>query len=207
MRYLKILFALLAAGLVLFSGFVCAYAMNAPTALLTPAPAAEALTERFMDTAQNGELSDLEPLLWGSPILSGGKTGEFPLTDLLWDAFRDSMTYEFSGPCYAAEKGLCRDVAVTALDIGTVTALVEAELPGALADRVTESDPSEVYAQGSDYREDFVMDTLEQVCRYVLGRPECRSTRTVTLVLYPKDGTWWILPTEELLSVLTGKGG
>ena len=51
------------------------------------------------------------------------------------------------------------------------------------------------------------MDTLEQVCRYVLERPECRSTRTVTLVLYPKDGTWWILPTEELLSVLTGKGG
>ena len=96
---------------------------------------------------------------------------------------------------------------VTALDIGTVTALVEKELPGALADRVTESDPSEVYAQGSDYREDFVMDTLEQVCRYVLERPECRSTRTVTLVLYPKDGTWWILPTEELLSLLAGKGG
>ena len=22
-----------------------------------------------------------------------------------------------------------------------------------------------------------------------------------------EDGTWWILPTEELLSVLTGKGG
>ena len=77
MRYLKILFALLAAGLVLFSGFVCAYAMNAPTALLAPAPAAEALTERFMDTAQNGELSDLEPLLWSSPILSGGKPVNF----------------------------------------------------------------------------------------------------------------------------------
>ena len=101
MKYLKILFALLAAGLVLFSGFVCAYAMNAPTALLTPVPAAEALTERFMDTAQNGELSDMEPLLWGSPILSGGETGEFPLTDLLWTAFRSSMTYEFAGPCYA----------------------------------------------------------------------------------------------------------
>lgn len=207
MRYLKNLFALLALVLVLFSGFACAYAMNAPTALLTPVPAAEALTEQFMDTAQNGELSDLEPLLWGSPALSGGENADFPLTDLLWDAFRGSMTYEFDGPCYAGSEGLCRDVTVTALDIQTVTALVEAELPDALAARVAVSDPSDVYAQGSDYREDFVLDTLEQVCRDVLTRPESLSTRTVTLVLYPKDGTWWVLPTEDLLSMLTGEGG
>ena len=207
MKIVKILFALLAVGLIVFSGFVCAYAMNTPTGLLTSVPAAGALTEQFMDTAQTGELSDLEPLLWGSPALSSGENADFPLTDLLWEAFRGSMTYEFDGPCHAGSEGLCRDVTVTALDIQTVTALVEAELPDALADRVAAADPSEVYAQGSDYREDFVLDTLEQVCRDVLTRPDCLSTRTVTLVLYPKDGTWWVLPTEDLLSVLTGKGG
>ena len=207
MRYLKILFTLLAVVLALFSGFVCVYAMNTPPALLASVPAAEALTEQFMDTAQKGELSDLEPLLWGSPSLSGGENADFLLTGLLWDAFRSSLTYEFAGPCYAGSEGLCRDVTVTALDIAAVTALVEAELPAALADRVAAADPSEVYDQGSDYREDFVLDTLEQVCRDVLTRPECLSTRTVTLVLYPKDGTWWVLPTEDLLSLLTGKGG
>lgn len=208
LNVLKSVFALLAAVLVLFSVFACIHAMNAPATLLTAAPAAEALTERFMETAQTGTLSDLAPMLWGQPALSGEDSNAMPLAGLIWNHFRSSMTYEFQGDCYAADSGLCRDVAVTALDIRALTALVEAELPGELAARVAAAeDPSRVYEQGSVYREDFVLDALEAVCRDVLSRQDCLSTRVITLELYPKDGTWWILPTEELLSVLTGQGG
>lgn len=49
---------------------------------------------------------------------------EDAVSKLLWDAFTDSLSYEFTGLCRVTDTGFARDASVTYLDVSGVTAAV-----------------------------------------------------------------------------------
>jgi len=65
-------------------------------------------------------------------------------------------------------------------------------------------DPSEIYDENNDFREELVMEALYQAAEIALEKDakECQWDVTVNLIY--ENGQWWILPESGLLEAVSG---
>ena len=97
------------------------------------------------------------------------------------------------------------DVSVSALDLSSVTANLKERAQKTLEKHIAEAeDPSEVYDENHDYREEFVMNALLAAAREALEQDAKTVTWNLTLNLVYENGQWWIMPEQALLKALSG---
>lgn len=201
---LSAVFALLAVVLILGTVALCFLSLDASAILVGGARQAEARTEALMEAICQGDDAAAGSMLQGQPALDSGRSPESSLGQLLWEAYRGSIAYEFSGSCYASDSGLCRDVTVTALDIPAVMQQLKADAQTLLNKHAASSDSDEVYEDDGSYREEFVMDVLCDGAKKILKQEQPLTSHTITLQLTCRDGQWYVLPDPALIHVLAG---
>lgn len=198
-------FAFAAAGLILAA--VAGYNLygNTPLMLLTPMDHPEKQTQTLMEAVCKGDYSAAEDVLYGHPKLVWNPDQASQLGSVLWDAFDDSISYEFSGGCYATSSGIFRDVTVTALDIPALIPRIQARFQQLLPQRSTEYQKlSDVLDENGNYHESFVMGVLLEAAEQVLQEGNSFSSWSLTLELVRQDGRWLVVPSQQLVSIMSG---
>lgn len=193
-------------GVLLMTGTVmlCLMSRNAQPRMLESPEAASAQAQRMMDALCAGDYDTAGSCMYGQPDLGAGEP-EDEVSRLLWDAFTDSLSYEFTGVCSVTDAGITRKAAVTALDVTKVTQSVP-QRARALLEQQAEAaaSPAEIYDEHNAYREELVNQALLDAAKQALDESAETVTRDVTLNLIYRDGAWWVVPDQALLQIISG---
>lgn len=206
-RIWSALFGLLSVLLIAGTIALSFLSLNAPVRLIAASEDARLLTEDFMDSVCRGDLSSAGSMLLGQPRLNTETVSQSALGDLLWEAYCDSLSYEFNGDLYASDSGYSRDVTVTMLDIPAAMNLLKARTQTLLADHAEAAEGDMVFDENGSYREDVAMEVLLNGMSAILAEEASFVSRSITLTLCYQDGSWWIVPEQALIAILCGGMG
>lgn len=190
---------LLCLGLLL--SWTCA---NASPRLLFPSEEALTLPEDFFHSFAAGDPEAAGSMLVGQPRLTFRQPEDSPMSDLLWDAYLDSLRFEFQEGLTVTDSGLSRNVTVTGLDIPALMEQLKKAAPSLLAREAAAIGEDQAFGKDNHYRQDFVTDTLYRGTRNLLKGTVPTATREYRLEMVRRDGTWQILPDQALLDLLCG---
>jgi len=158
-----------------------------------------------MIALSRGEFEEAEKMLYGNPSLGVDRQASDDVGSLIWDAFVDSIEYEFSGDFYATDTGIARNVTITTLELASVTESLRERSQVLLERRVKNAeDVSQVYDENNDYREDFVLNVLYDAAYQSLQEDARYVSQDVTLNLVFRQGKWWVMPDQPLLAAISG---
>lgn len=203
-KFVGVLFGL--AGTVLMVGAiaVCLMNLDAPVKIVEYPQAAMERSEEMMEAVAQGNYAAAAKVMYGQPELGADRAAEEEVGQLVWDAFVDSIAYEFAGECYATDSGIARKATVTTLDISSVTENLRERSQALLSARVeAATDVTELY-NGEEFREDVVMEVLKEAVRQALREDAKTVSRDVTMNLIYRDGQWWVVPDQALLKAISG---
>jgi len=193
-------FCAIAVGIVLAMGN-----RDAKPVLLTDPEAARTQITQTMDALSRGDYETASGNLYGTPDLGMGRVASEPVGELIWNAFVESFAYELSGECYTTDTGLAQNVVIRGMDIGSVTAVLGERSQALLEARVEQAkDPSELYDENNNFREDLVMDVLYEAAQQALTQDAQEKTWEITVNLVYENGQWWVQPEAALLEAISG---
>ena len=160
--------------------------------------------EEMLTCAKSGDYTALSQLLYGNPDL-----GELPgNTDdaqgMIWHAYLDSLRWNLAEGCIPTDAGLSVAVAVRCMDISAVTTSLQAIAPDRMTQLAKEKTEEEIYDAQKNYLPEFVDEVLRSATAEVLAQEIPTMVRTMTLQLVRADGSWQVVPTEELMHFLSG---
>lgn len=206
MKLRKIAAGLLAfAGSLLLAGSViaCLRAVNQPA---TPVPQTDGVRDfalEFLDTLDKGDLAGVEACLYGQPDL--GLTKE-PATDTgkqLWQAYRDSVSVDYSDDCYSEGTNIYQSAKVTTLDLSAAMGKLDSTAAGILKTTLeTAEDPTALLNEDGTIPDTLRQQALSQALTQVLSEGKT-VTREMTVRLVKQDGQWRVVPDGALLAVLS----
>lgn len=204
-KFFAFLFAVLGVVIMIASVGLCLLSLNAPVRMTEIPAGAGECSEALRSAIDEGDLACAGSLLYGQPDLGVERLPETAEGQLIWEAFLQSTACEFRGDCYATGTGLARDAVITTLDIPSVTEKLTQRAHALLTTRMENAqDMAELYDNTNNFREELVADVLEQALEQGLQQDSGTITREVTLTLVNRDGQWWVVPDQALLSALTG---
>lgn len=164
---------------------------------------AEVRTEALMDAICAGDYQAAEKLISGRPELESDRDPSNPLSGVLWEAYVESLSYEFRGDCYYDDYGVYRDVTVTLLDISAVMEQVQSRSAMILSAKAI-ADPKAAYDENGGYRREFVLQALAEEAEKLVGRQSYRTTWDLTLQLTGQNGRWVVRQDRALMNLIAG---
>jgi len=196
-KILSAVFGVLGILLMVATAAVSIASRNAQPRMLESPEAASAQAQRMMDALCAGDYEAAQSCIYGQPDLGAGEP-EDAVSKLLWDAFTDSLSYEFTGLCRVTDTGFARDATVTCLDVSGVTAAVPQRAKALLEAKAAAAD------EDNSYRSELVDQALNDAVTQALSEDAQTVTRDVTLGLIYQDGAWWVVPDQALLQIISG---
>lgn len=143
--------------------------------------------EQTLDCARTGDFEALQKLLAGAPDLGPAPENTGDTKSILWQAYLESLEYQFSDQCHAEGDIITLDMQLTCLDIPAVIAKLQETVPTILVENTTEGHEAVLLSATED----------------ILSQPPM-TERTVTLQLRNADGGWKVLANETFVQLLTG---
>lgn len=204
-KFLSALFAACAAGIAGLTVYISLVSLHASPVMLAPSQTAVECARNAMDAICCGDYAHAGRFFYGKPTLGSGDTAQNEAGRLIWNAFVDSLEYEFTGDCYPSESGLCQNVRIRSLEMASVTRNLQERSRKLLSARMAEAeDVDEIYDGENNYREDFVMEILSQAVQDALKEDARYSERELTLSLIYDRDRWWVLPDQQLIHAVSG---
>lgn len=204
-RSFAMIFAVVGIVLMLGTTAVCLLSLDATVEMVGTPKEAIARSEEMMEALAQGDFSAAADVMYGQPDLGADQGPEDALSALVWDAFVDSISYEFVGVCYAEDSGIYRDAAITALDIPAVTENLQTRVHAVLTARMEAAeDMAELYDENGAFRGELTEQVLSQAVEQAIEEDGVLVTRDVTLKLIHRDGQWWVVPDQALLQAISG---
>lgn len=163
------------------------------------------VSEAFSQALNDGDLTAAAQFIYGQPDLGAEGAPEDPETGAVWNAFAESISFEYTGKCQAQDQGLVRRASVTALDIAGVMEKLPERAQTLVNQKIASAENiTEVYDESGSFREELVAQILQQALQQSLSQDGQTVTREVTVKLIHRDGTWWVVPDQALLQTLSG---
>ncbi len=179
--------------------------LDAPARVGEVPEAVTDLSQALMDAVSGGDFASAGALMYGQPDLGAGQGSADPVETMLWEAFTDSIRYEFTGSCYVTETGFARDASITTLDITAAADAIAEQARALLTQRVeTAQEMEELYDEENNFREELIQEVLLEGARQALRENGQTVTTQVTLHFLYRDGQWWALPDQALLKAISG---
>lgn len=205
MRMIPWVFGLLAVAAAAAAILLTVRFLNTPPVLVKVPDAALAQVDAMMNAVCEGDFETASQYMYGDPDLGVDREAADPVGELIWNAFADSLSCERSGECFATDAGLAQNVVFRSLDFDSVTENLGDRAQTLLARRVEEAvDTSQIYDENNEYREDFVMEVLYDAAKAAIEEDARYTEQEITLNLTYRDGQWWIMPEQALISAISG---
>lgn len=204
-QILALIFAVLALSAAGAGVYLALENMDAGPVLVQAPQEASHQASDMLEALCNGDYDGVSARLYGQPELGLDREPEDTVGKMFWEALENSRSYTVLRDCYATDDGIAMDVALECLDMDSLTGTLRSRAQVLLEQRVAQAeDTSEIYQDGGDYREDFVMAVLEDAAREALEQDATTARWELTLYFIYKEGHWWIQPDEALLTALAG---
>ena len=205
MRIIPWVFGILAFAAAAAALFLTTRYLHAPPVLVEVPDAALEQVEAMMDAVCEGDYEEAARHLYGCPDLGLDREPADPVGLLIWNAFADSLSYELAGECFATDAGLSQKVVFRSLEFESITEKLGERAQTLLAQRVEEAeDTTQIYDENNEYREDFVMEVLRDAAEDAIAEDARYQEQEITLNLTYRDGQWWIMPEQALISAISG---
>lgn len=174
--------------------------------LLAPVEEAETQAEALMEAIAKGDYATAGTLILGNPKLGVDRDPADTAGTMIWEAFVASYGYEMVGESFATDSGIAQKVKVSYLDISSVTKNLKTRSQTLLEERVAQAeDVDEIYDENNDYKEDFVMQVLEDAVADALAEDATMTGAEFTINLVYRDGRWLVVSDSALLSAISGE--
>ena len=204
-RFFGVLFGILGVILLVGTPIVCFVSLDAPAQVAQIPQAGLDCVQEVMDAIAEGDLAKAASRMYGQPDLGVSASPDGPEAQKLWETFRESLSYEFLGPCYATETGFARKAQVSCLKVSSVTEKVTGYAQELLNARIAEATEKEqLYDDSGEFRGDVIDEVMTQALDKALAQDGQMATADMTLELTYRDGVWWVVPDQALLNLLTG---
>ena len=204
-RFFSAVFAVAGTILMLGTTVLCLTCRNAGVKVKKLPEGAVNCSESLMEALAAGDYAAAGNLIYGQPDLGAGRGSTEDPEDRIWNAFLDSISYEFSGTCYVVDSGFAREADITTLDLSSVTDAIAGHAYTLLTQRVEAAeDMSELYDEGNHFRQDLVDQVLEEAALQALEQDARTVTSHVTMKLICRDGQWCAVPDQALLQAISG---
>ena len=194
-------------GLIVAAGgaFLSFAAKDAEPILIAEPVEATQKVEELMDAVVSCDYEKVSSLIYGNPTLGLDRNPADQVGMMLWDAFTKSQSYELKGGCTTVESGLVQQVVFTYLDMNSVTANLGERAQAMLVERIEAAENiDEIYDENNEYREDVVMEVLEEAVAEALKGKTQNISVELTISLIFRDGQWWIVADSALLNAISG---
>ena len=199
------IFAALGAVLMVGTIGLSLMSLDAPARVGKVPEAVTNLSQTLMDAVSGGDFASAGALMYGQPDLGAGQGSTDAVETMLWEAFTDSIQYEFTGACYVTETGFARDASITTLDIATAADAIAEQARALLTQRVENAqEMEELYDEENNFREELIQEVLLEGARQALQEHGQTVTTQVTLRFLYRDGQWWAVPDQALLKAISG---
>ena len=180
------------------------YAMSAEPEILE-SPTAAATASQFLDAVCRGNDDTASALLYGTPGFGTAPDNASPAAKQLWQAYRGSLEYSFAGECYATNSGVAVDVTLHCLDIPALLDSLENRVQTLLEQKMDSAKGSDLlFDEDGNLKTEEAEDILSDALLLALGRQMPLQAQAVTLSLVFEQGSWWVLPEADALSILSG---
>lgn len=196
-----------AVGMVLLVGSIglCLFSLNAPARVGQVPEGAVACSAALEAAVTEKDYDRLEDCIYGQPDLGLEGTPQEELSRMVWDLARQKLEFTWQGDCYMQDAILCRDASVTYMDVASVTENLQTRAHALLTMQVENAtDMDQLYDDNGDFRQEL----LDQVMKTALTQCCTEDARTVTVAvtveLVSRDGQWWAVPDQALLTALSG---
>ena len=198
MKALRIIAGVLLAAVSLCAAaaavYICNHFVDAKPMLLTPPDVARSKVIMMMNAVSEGDYEEASQSIYGTPSLGVDREAADEVGALIWDAFRNSISYELQGECYTTEQGLAQNVSITCMDVTSVTVNLKERSQTLLEQRVEEAvDVSEIYDENNDYREDRKCDR-----RIHLAHIELQPVRCTKLCNQDRKSLQFVLMKDQV---------
>lgn len=178
---------------------------DAPPVMAEYPAAAQETAERFMAAICAGEFGEAQTMLLGQPELGADWTPTQKVGAQIWTSIIDSSDYMMQGECYPVEGGVAQNVTFLCLEISSVTENLGVRTERMLEERVAQAEnAADIYDEQNNYREELIFEILEEVMEQALWEDSRYVEQELTLNLVWREGQWWILPEQKMLSALFG---
>ena len=178
--------------------------LKQPPRLLVDDAVFHSEAEALMASLRAGDYEKARGLLSGTPDLGQPPRPDTP-EGLLWQAYTDSIRYECAPHCECTGSQVTLEMTLQCLDISSVTDELQQTAQTLLQERAAQlQDESLIYDGEHNYLDSFLTPILMDAAAQALeenGRP---MERKLELVFTRQDGTWKIVPTQELQQLLSG---
>ena len=175
---------------------------SAPVMMKQPAQAKDTVNG-FMSSVCDGDFAGAAQMIQGIPDLGVLEESSDPVGVIIWEAYWESARFELIGDCYATDTGVAQTVSFTRLDVSSMTEHLREHSMAILQERVAQAaDPSEIYDENNEYREDLVMSILEEAAQQIIREDSVMVTTELTVNLCYEDGQWMVAADKELMDQL-----
>ena len=195
-----------AAGTVLLVGsIVLSYAaLGRPAQAVKPTEEANACARNVLSALDDGDFSEVEGCLYGKPSLGLEREPATAEGNRIWDAYRDSITVITDEACFGEGTNIYQTAQVPAMDSSETLSRMDRRAGELLKQKLDEQEDHFALLDEDGQIPQTLRDTLRaQAFEEALADPETVTTQ-ITFQLIEKDGTWWVVPDQAMLDVLSG---
>ena len=204
-RFFAYTFACIGMVLLLGSMGFFLWNRNAEVRIGTLPEGAVAVADNFAQALDDSDLEAAAKLMYGQPDLGVGTQPADREAAFLWEAFCDSLAFELTGEWMGEQSALVRTGTLTSLDVSTVLGKLPERVQSLLDQKIAAAEElSDIYDAENEFREDLVTEVLAEALSQALLQAAELVTREVTIKLISRDGTWWVVPHQNLLQILSG---
>jgi len=202
-RVFAVLFAVLGIVLMLGTAILCFASRDAKVKLTKAPEGAVQCAEQLAQALDAGDLAAAGALLYGSPDLGAEGVPAGAVEALLWDTCVEGISCNLEGKLYLKDSEFAWDGTIATVDAAALTEAIQLRAKQLLENKVsTATDMAELYDAENNFREDLIEQVILTAVQETLAGEPATVTRSFTLKLINRDGRWWAVPDQQLLSAL-----
>lgn len=204
-KFFAVIFGLLGAAIAVGTVFLCLQSLNQEPVLVKTPVSATAQVESMMRAVCKNDFAAASALIYGNPDLGAEQDYEDPVTNMIWDAFIDSIEYEMVGDCFATNSGVAQNIHVQYLDIAAATSALQIRSRNLLEQRINEAeDMEDIYDENNEFRQDFLDAVVEDAVKETVAKDATYLEADLTVNLAYTGGQWWVVADDALVGFLSG---
>lgn len=198
------LFAVLGSVLLIGSVVLCFWGMGTPGKGIQRPEEANRCAESLVNALNSGDLAGAAELLYGQPDLELDREPEAEEGKQLWQAYCGSISAEVKDGCYTEGSEIFWSGTVTAMDLSKTVEDLDSRAADILKQKLESTeDPAQLLEENGDVPQEMAREIAGTALAQALAE-EKTVTREVKVKLVSRDGSWWVVPDQALMAVLSG---